>query len=402
MKVLMINVVCGIGSTGRICTDLATELEKQGHEIKIAYGREKVPKQFQKYAVRVGTDLDVYMHALKSRLFDSAGFESKRVTKKFVNWIREYDPDVIHLHNLHGYYINVEILFQYLKECGKKIIWTLHDCWAFTGHCTYFDYIDCDKWKKSCARCPQKKEYPTSCLKDNSYYNFRRKKDVFQNIPNMTLVTPSNWLKTLISQSFLRKYPVNVIHNGIDTSVFKPVDYSIQERLRQEFGILNKTIILGVASVWNRRKGLDIFVALSKLLPENYQIVLIGVDKKQAKKLPDNIITIARTNNTEELAAWYSTADIFVNPTLEDNYPTVNLEAIACGTPVITFDTGGSPESAVLYGKIVERGNIRMLLSFIKSKDFIQRTNDVETSIDYKNFWNSYNAFYGDNERVKE
>lgn len=382
MKILMINVVCGIRSTGRICTDLAAELEKQGHEVKIAYGREKVPEQFQKYAVRVGTDLDVYMHALKSRLFDSAGFESKRVTRKFVNWIREYDPDVIHLHNLHGYYINVEILFQYLKECGKKIIWTLHDCWAFTGHCTYFDYIGCDKWKKSCARCPQKKEYPTSCLKDNSYYNFRRKKDVFQNIPNMTLVTPSNWLKTLISQSFLRKYPVNVIHNGIDTSVFKPVDYSIQERLRQEFGILNKTIILGVASVWNRRKGLDVFVALSKLLPGNYQIVLIGVDKKQAKKLPDNIITIARTNNTEELAAWYSTADIFVNPTLEDNYPTVNLEAIACGTPVITFDTGGSPESAVFYGRVIKKGNLKMLLESIKDKDCIEKI--ILEQLDYK------------------
>ena len=368
MKILMINVVCGIRSTGRICTDLAAELEKQGHEVKIAYGRGKVPEQFHKYAVRVGTDLDVYMHALKSRLFDSVGFESKRVTKKFVSWIREYDPDVIHLHNLHGYYINVEILFQYLKECGKKIIWTLHDCWAFTGHCTHFDYIGCDKWKKNCTHCPQKKEYPASCLKDNSYYNFRRKKDVFQNIPNMILVTPSNWLKTLISQSFLRKYPVNVIHNGIDTSIFKPVDYSIKERLRQEFGILNKTIILGVASVWNRRKGLDVFVALSKLLPGNYQIVLIGVDKKQAKKLPDNIITIARTNNTEELAAWYSTADIFVNPTLEDTYPTVNLEAIACGTPVITFDTGGSPESALLYGKVVERGNTGELLKEIKYK----------------------------------
>ena len=382
MKILMINVVCGIRSTGRICTDLAAELEKQGHEVKIAYGREKVPEQFQKYAVRVGTDLDVYMHALKSRLFDSAGFESKRVTRKFVNWIREYDPDVIHLHNLHGYYINVEILFQYLKECGKKIIWTLHDCWAFTGHCTYFDYIGCDKWKKSCARCPQKKEYPTSCLKDNSYYNFRRKKDVFQNIPNMTLVTPSNWLKTLISQSFLRKYPVNVIHNGIDTSVFKPVDYSIQERLRQEFGILNKTIILGVASVWNRRKGLDVFVALSKLLPGNYQIVLIGVDKKQAKKLPDNIITIARTNNTEELAAWYSTADIFVNQTMNDNDPTVNLEAIACGTPVITFDTGGSPESAVFYGRVIKKGNLKMLLESIKDKDCIEKI--ILEQLDYK------------------
>ena len=389
MKILMINVVCGIRSTGRICTDLAAELEKQGHEVKIAYGREKVPEQFHKYAVRVGTDLDVYMHALKSRLFDSAGFESKRVTKKFVSWIREYDPDVIHLHNLHGYYINVEILFQYLKECGKKIIWTLHDCWAFTGHCTYFDYIGCDKWKKSCARCPQKKEYPASCLKDNSYYNFRRKKDVFQNIPNMTLVTPSNWLKTLISQSFLRKYPVNVIHNGIDTSVFKPVDYSVKEGLRQEFGILNKTIILGVASVWNRRKGLDVFVALSKLLPENYQIVLIGVDKKQAKKLPDNIITIARTNNTEELAAWYSTADIFVNPTLEDNYPTVNLEAIACGTPVITFDTGGSPESAVFYGRVVKKGNLKMLLESINDNEEIERNYVIE-QLDYKNAVHNY------------
>lgn len=389
MKILMINVVCGIRSTGRICTDLAAELEKQGHEVKIAYGREKVPEQFHKYAVRVGTDLDVYMHALKSRLFDSVGFESKRVTKKFVSWIREYDPDVIHLHNLHGYYINVEILFQYLKECGKKIIWTLHDCWAFTGHCTHFDYIGCDKWKKNCTHCPQKKEYPASCLKDNSYYNFRRKKDVFQNIPNMTLVTPSNWLKTLISQSFLRKYPVNVIHNGIDTSIFKPVDYSIKERLRQEFGILNKTIILGVASVWNRRKGLDAFVALSKLLPENYQIVLIGVYKKQAKKLPDNIITIARTNNTEELAAWYSTADIFVNPTLEDNYPTVNLEAIACGTPVITFDTGGSPESAVFYGRVVKKGNLKMLLESINDNEEIERNYVIE-QLDYKNAVHNY------------
>ena len=393
MKILMINVVCGIRSTGRICTDLAAELEKQGHEVKIAYGREKVPEQFHKYAVRVGTDLDVYMHVLKSRLFDSAGFESKRVTKKFVSWIREYDPDVIHLHNLHGYYINVEILFQYLKECGKKIIWTLHDCWAFTGHCTYFDYIGCDKWKKGCVHCPQKKEYPASCLKDNSYYNFRRKKDVFQNIPNMTLVTPSNWLKTLISQSFLRKYPVNVILNGIDTSVFKPVDYSIKERLGQEFGILNKTIILGVASVWNRRKGLDIFVALSKLLPENYQIVLIGVDKKQTKKLPDNIITIARTNNTEELAAWYSTADIFVNPTLEDNYPTVNLEAIACGTPVITFDTGGSPESAVFYGRVVKKGNLKMLLESIHDNEEIERNYVIER-LDYKNAVYNYIMLY--------
>lgn len=157
MKVLMINVVCGIRSTGRICTDLAAALEKQGHEVKIAYGRENVPEQFQKYAVRIGSDLDVKLHGIKARLFDRAGFGSKKATKKFIGWVKEYDPDVIHLHNIHGYYINIEVLFDYLRTCGKKIIWTLHDCWSFTGHCVYFDYVDCDKWKTGCFDCPQKK-----------------------------------------------------------------------------------------------------------------------------------------------------------------------------------------------------------------------------------------------------
>mgnify|MGYP000231854880 FL=1 len=157
MKVLMINVVCGIRSTGRICTDLAIALEKQGHEVRIAYGRETVPEQFQKYAVRIGTDLDVKLHGIKARLFDRAGFGSRKATEKFIEWVKKYDPDIIHLHNIHGYYIDVERLFKYLRTCGKKIIWTLHDCWSFTGHCVYFDYIVCDKWKNGCFYCPQKK-----------------------------------------------------------------------------------------------------------------------------------------------------------------------------------------------------------------------------------------------------
>lgn len=396
MKILMINVVCGIRSTGRICTDLATELEKQGHEVKIAYGRENVPEQFQKYAVRVGTNLNVYLHALEARIFDNAGFGSRGTTKKFIEWVKKYDPDIIHLHNLHGYYINVEILFQYLRTSGKKIIWTLHDCWAFTGHCTYFDYIGCDKWKKECDHCPQKKEYPASFLKDNSQHNFRRKKEVFQKIPNVTLVTPSYWLKELVGQSFLQKYSIRVIHNGIDTTLFKPVNSRITENLKRRFGIQKKKIVLGVASAWEQRKGLDIFVELSKRLSDDYQVVLVGVSRKQLKKLPSNIITVSRTNNTEELSAWYSTADVFINPTLEDNYPTVNLEAIACGTPVITFATGGSPESALLYGKVVKKGNVKLLLDYIESQEMIHRVNDIEAQIGYMRFWNQYCVLYGE------
>ena len=230
MKVLMINVVCGIRSTGRICTDLATALETQGHEVKIAYGRENVPEQFRKYAVRIGSDLDVKLHGVKARLLDGAGFGSKKVTKQFIEWIKEYDPDVIHLHNIHGYYINVEVLFKYLKTCGKKIIWTLHDCWSFTGHCVYFDYVGCDKWKTGCSDCPQKKEYPARVGPDMSKSNYSVKKNLFTGILNMTLVTPSQWLANLIHDSYMKEYPVKVIYNGVDTEIFKPSVSSVKEK----------------------------------------------------------------------------------------------------------------------------------------------------------------------------
>ena len=156
MKVLMINVVCGIGSTGRICTDLAEELNRQGHVVKIAYGREKTPEKFGKYAIKIGNNLDVYMHVLKARLLDASGFGSKRATKRFINWVQEFDPDIIHLHNIHGYYINIKVLFDYLKANDKKIIWTFHDCWAFTGHTAYCDAISCKRWINGCKKCPQK------------------------------------------------------------------------------------------------------------------------------------------------------------------------------------------------------------------------------------------------------
>ena len=372
MKVLMINSVCGIRSTGRICTDLAVELEKQGHEVKIAYGRESVPKEFERFAVRIGTDLDVKLHGIKARLFDAMGFGSKRATKKFIKWVKEYDPDVIHLHNIHGYYINIEILFNYLKTCGKRIIWTLHDCWAFTGHSAYCDAIDCMRWKTGCFDCPQRETYPKS-LKDNSRINWQKKKECFTGVPNLTVVTPSNWLKGLVQESFLKDYPTVVIHNGIDTDVFKPTESDFRVKNQLE----NKMIILGVAAIWEKRKGLEDFIKLSRMLDEQYVIVLVGLNEEQQKKLPDNVIPINVGNNVGELIKLYSAADVFVNPTYEDNYPTVNLEAISCGTPVVTYNTGGSPESADGYGKVVELGDITVL------KDAVERIAKRKTTLTF-------------------
>jgi len=378
----MINSVCGVKSTGRICTDLAKELEKNGHEVKIAYGREKVPLEYKKYAIRIGNDLDVKIHGLQSRLFDMAGFGSKKVTQKFIEWIKKYNPDVIHLHNLHGYYINIGILFQYLKkEFRGKIIWTLHDCWAFTGHCAYFDYVRCEEWKKECKRCVQKKEYPKCVGISNSNNNFFKKKQLFTGIDNLIIVTPSQWLADLVKNSFLKEYKVKVIHNGIDTRIFKKIETNIKSR----YNLKDKKIILGVAAIWDRRKGLDYFIELSNKLDNSYQIVVIGINKEQKQQLPQNIIGILKTSSVKELIEWYSVADIFVNPTLEDNYPTTNLEAIACGTPVITFNTGGSLESAIFYGKVVNK-NIDELIRAIKEQSFKK----IEIEISIENMINQY------------
>lgn len=362
MKVLFINTVCGVGSTGRICTDIADMLSAQGHDCKIAYGRGVVPERYSNYAVRIGSDKSVKFNALKARLFDNEGFNAKAETLQFISWVRTYDPDVIHLHNLHGYYLNIEILFDYLKNCGKKIIWTLHDCWAFTGHCTHFQYPHCDKWQTECDKCGRKKDYPKAYF-THAQRNFNKKKQIFCGVDNLTLVTPSEWLARLVKESFLKEYPIKVIHNGIDLSVFKPTECDFREK----FGLQDKKIILGVAGVWDKRKGLDDFLKLSESLKDNdeYRIVLVGLTDKQVKKMPKNIIGINRTNNTAELAGLYTTADVLFNPTYEDNYPTVNLEAQACGTPVITYATGGSVES-VPEENVIPVGEYEKVINYRK------------------------------------
>ena len=358
----MINSVCGVGSTGRICTDLALELEKQGHKVKIAYGRGSSPKQFDRFAVKIGSDADVKLHGVKARLFDASGFGSKRATERFISWVKEYDPDVIHLHNIHGWYINIPMLFDYIKRKGIRVVWTLHDCWAFTGHCPYFTFSGCEKWKTECGGCPSYTAYP-QCRFDDSAQMFKRKNEWFLGVKDMTLVTPSQWLADLVKESFLKAYPVKVINNGIDLSVYKPIQSDFKAKHKLE----NKFVLLGVSFAWEDRKGSDVFAELSKRLGEEYAIVMVGVDEKTSATLPDNIIQIQVTQNQRELVEIYSAADLFVNPTREDNFPTVDLEALACGTPVLTFDTGGSPETVdEACGSVVDCDDIDALESEIR------------------------------------
>lgn len=360
MKVLQINSVCGIGSTGRIVADLHDSLIKHGHDSFVAYGCKK-PVKCDK-TIKIGSSYSLYKHAIITRLFDWHGFGSKKETISFIEVIKTIKPDIIHLHNIHGYYVNVAVLFNFLKSLNIPIVWTLHDCWVFTGHCTYFDYIGCNKWKDLCSKCPQKREYPKSMLFDQSKRNYLRKKQLFSEIQNLTFVTPSIWMSDLLSCSFLKHYPVRVINNGIDLNVF-----SYRESQQKiDMNIENKFVILGVASQWEKRKGFKHFLDLSNLLNYDEVIIMVGLSKNQINNLPNNVIGVSHTNSVDELAELYSIADVFFNPTLEDNFPTTNLEALACGTPVITFNTGGSIESIDRNtGHVVEKGDIAQVKCLI-------------------------------------
>ncbi len=364
MKILFINSVCGFGSTGKIVTEVAEKFIKEGSECRIAYGRYSAPEQYESISYKIGNKISVILNAIKARLFDNEAFNATRQTKKFIKWADKYDPDILWLHNLHGYYINIDLLFKWIKSRPQmQVKWTLHDCWAFTGHCSHFAYEGCNKWQSLCETCPQKNSYPKSIFKDNSRENFQKKKQSFTGVHNMTLITPSHWLEGLVKQSFLQEYPIEVVYNTINTQIFKPTPSTF----RKDYGLENKIILLGVANVWNDRKGLQDFIKLSQCLDERYVIVMVGLNKKQITKLPKNIIAIERTSNARELAQIYTVADLFLNLTYEDNYPTVNLEAKSCGTTVITYNTGGSVESVDPLN-IVEQGNLEDLINVIEKK----------------------------------
>ena len=334
MKIVQINSTCGAGSTGKICVSVSDLLSREGIENYVLYTLENSshPK-----AIKYSTDLYAKSQALRSRILGNNGFNSKRATAKLIKLLEDIEPDGVHIHNIHSHDCDLRVLFEYLRKKKIKIWWTFHDCWSFTAYCHYFTLSGCDKWQSGCRECPRRKEY--SWFADRSERIYSLKKELSEGL-DLTIVTPSQWLCDLVKKSFFADYPVKVINNGIDLSVFKPTESDIGNVL----GVGDKKLLLGVAFGWDRRKGIDVFVELARRLDDSYAIVLVGTDEKVEKLLPKNIIAIRRTKNQEELAKLYTAADLFVNPTREENYPTVNMEAIACGTPVLTFRTGGSTE----------------------------------------------------------
>lgn len=369
MRVLIINSVCGVGSTGRICTDLYDELVSNGHECCIAYGRGEAPEKYNTY--KIGNKIDNYWHVLETRILDNHGFASRIATKKLIDFIEHYNPELINLHNLHGYYLNLEIFFAYLSKNRAKIVWTLHDGWIFSGHSAHpmlndkgiptFDGRD-------------KHDYPKSYT-NFSKRNFFRKKELVSKCHEIFFVTPSNWLMEVASKTYLSDYSFKVINNGIDLTKF----YVEKEDKKNKN---EKIKILGVASVWNDLKGLSIFEELSKNLnSKEFEITLVG--KNQKKKI-NNINYINRTTSVDQLRKLYNSANFFVNPTFQDTFPTVNIESLACGTPVITFNTGGSPEIInQKCGVITDEKNSSSIARAIMSSFELKSCDCIEQSKNY-------------------
>ena len=344
MKIAIVNMT-HIGSTGKImfaCAECARKAENDVRTYSPVYymRREKMPQPEITGHVYFGIERENMLHYAIARMFGLENYGSYFGTLQLIHALKAYQPDIVHLHNLHNYTINLPLLFHYLKESGVRVVWTLHDCWTMTGRCPHFVMAKCDKWKDGCSHCPQIREYPRYYI-DQTNRIWHMKQQLFTSMPHMTIVTPSKWLADLVGQSYLKDYPVRVINNGIDLDVFRPAesDFRIRYNIPSD-----KPVILGVAFDWGERKGLDVFIKLAEDFGDKYQIVLVGTNDHIDAQLPENIISVHRTQNQQELAEIYSAADIFVNATREDTFPTVNIEALACGTPVITFETGGSPE----------------------------------------------------------
>lgn len=375
-KVIQINVTQNWGSTGRIAEQIALKAKGLGWQIFYAHGGRFV-RPTEAVSLKIGSKISDYIHYLwNSYILGSQGLGSTRETQRLVEQIKEIKPDVVHIHNLHGYYINYRVLFEYLNSTDIKVVWTLHDCWSFTGHCTNPTIVNCEKWKMECNSCPIRHEYPKS-IRDNSNHDFSLKKRLFSTCKNLHLTPVSEWQQSLLRDSFLSEVPCTVIHNGVDVNVFKPTG---TEKYK-------KYTILGVSSVWDQSKGLYDFYKLRKFLdPEVYDIVIVGLKEEQLRELPEGINGITRTESQQELLEIYSKSHIFVNPTYEDTFPTVNLEALACGTPVITYKTGGSPEAIdEKTGVVVEQGNVVALANAImqmnekplSSDDCVKRAHEL-------------------------
>ena len=356
MKILQINSVCGYGSTGRNAVEIANELHKCGDQCYIAYGfgdDHGFPN-----AIKTGDRLDHYYHNIYSRVTGRQGYCSRNATIKLIQKIKAIDPDIIHLNNLHAHYLNLELFFKHLAETNKPVVWTLHDCWAFTGKCAHYTAIGCYKWQTHCNHCPQVRQYPPSLFLDYSEQAFTDKKRLFTSIKKLTIVPVSHWLASEVKKSFLSIYNIKTIYNWVDRNVFKPVS---ADALREKYHLKNKFVILGVSSLWIPGKGLKDFLSISQKIDHNSVIILVG--SRNNINLPSNIISIPRTADVNELAQWYSLADVFINPSLEETFGKVTVEAMSCGTPAIVYNSTASPELiGAGCGYVIEPGNIENLL----------------------------------------
>jgi glycosyltransferase involved in cell wall biosynthesis len=366
-KLLQINpVIRENTSTGKIMRELGELAQAAGWESYIAYSqaRDGVPAHSSKL-VPVGNRFDLLLHWLATRLFDAHGLASRYATKRLIRRIREIDPDVVHIHNVHGYFLNYPLLCRFLAERGKPVVWTVHDCWLFTGHCYHYTATGCDRWQTGCHHCPQKKAFPKSWLLDRSRRNYAAKQVAIGGLENLTLITVSDWMRREVGKSFLKDKPCLVVHNGIDLDVFRPRPGT---DVRSRYGIPEGPFALAVASIWLPEKGLPDLVRLTELLSPDIHLVVVGrMSAEQRASLPPQVGVIDRTTDAKALAELYSEALALVNPTWQDNYPTVNLEAIACGTPVVTYRTGGSVESvSPETGFIVQQGDVVSLSSCIR------------------------------------
>ncbi len=356
---LQINATCNWGSTGRIAEEIGAAALAHGWRSIIAYGRYHNASRSETY--HIGTLAGEAWHLAATRLLDRHGLESRLATQHLVSRIRRWQPDIIHLHNVHGYYLNYPRLFRFLAAYGRPVVWTLHDCWIFTGHCPYFELAGCYRWREGgCHDCPNRRLYPASYLADRSARNFRDKQRWFTLPEDVTPVPVSEWLARYARQSFLGRYPVQCIHNGIDTDTFRPMA-GARQRVASRYGLRGRRLIIGVASVWEERKGLHDFLRLRALLPADADMLLVGLSARQLHRLPRGVHGLRRTNNVAELADIYSAADAFFNPTMEEALSLVNLEAQSCGTPVVTYRTGGAPETVSdgRTGHVVSQRDLR-------------------------------------------
>ena len=385
MKIVQICTNAMSGSVGKIARDINEELGKRGYESTVCYGR---GKDYISRGFRIESSFSVISHAIFARLFDSDGLHSIVSTKRLIRFLEEFKPDIIHLHCLHGYYINYPLLVEYIRKARIKVVWTMHDCWAFTGHCAFYDYIGCSKWTKLCFNCPQKHSYPKSLLWDGAKRNYKLKKRLFTslNSDRIVIVTPSHWLKTELSKSFLNSIECRVIYNDVSDDVFFA-----------DSNLKRKKVILGVANVWDRRKGLLDFIGLSQYVPSDYEILIVGASEKQIEYMAKfGVKAIGRTSNSNELAQLYRTSTILFNPTYEDNYPTVNVEAIKCGLPVVTYNSGGSSEiiKRTGMGLVVEKKDYKSVIEYLDVAYTAKPLNNQFDNSMLDEYLNLYNELY--------